>query len=212
MARLAMSLLGTFEVTLDGVPVTAFGYDKVRALLAYLAVEADRPHRRYTLTSLLWPEQPERQARQNLSQALLRLRQALGDRGARPPYLLISPQSLQFNRSSDYELDVTAFISLLDACRAHDHGQLAGCASCLKRRGRAVALYRGGLLAGFALGDSPAFEEWALLQRERLQYLAVDALHHLVLAYQAGGTTKRRCPMPGAGWSWTRGEKTPAGT
>ncbi len=194
MACLAMSLLGTFEVTLAGVPVTTFGYDKVRALLAYLAVEADRPHRRDTLTGLFWPERPERQARQNLSQALLKLRQALGDRQARPPYLLITPQTLQFNRSGDYELDVTAFSSLLEACRAHDHSRLAGCHSCLKRLQRAVALYRGDFLAGFALNDSPAFEEWALLRRERLQQLAVDALHHLVLAYQAQGDDEAALP------------------
>ena len=43
-------------------PVTAFASNKVRALLAYLAVEADRPHRREALAGLLWPEQPEAKA------------------------------------------------------------------------------------------------------------------------------------------------------
>ena len=41
MARLVVSLLGSFEVTLDGVLITAFESNKVRALLAYLAAEAD---------------------------------------------------------------------------------------------------------------------------------------------------------------------------
>lgn len=40
MARLALSFLGPFEATLDEVPVTEFDSNKVRALLAYLAVEA----------------------------------------------------------------------------------------------------------------------------------------------------------------------------
>jgi DNA-binding SARP family transcriptional activator len=40
---LSISLLGSFQVTLHREPVTAFGSDKVRALLAYLAGEAERP-------------------------------------------------------------------------------------------------------------------------------------------------------------------------
>ena len=72
MARLALSLLGGFRVLLDGEPVTTFAYDKVRALLAYLAVESNRrrpdpvAHRRESLAGLLWPDWPERAARTNL--------------------------------------------------------------------------------------------------------------------------------------------------
>jgi DNA-binding SARP family transcriptional activator len=50
-----------------------------------LAVEADRPQRREKLVGLLWPDWPERSARQNLSQALYNLRAAIGDRTAEPP-------------------------------------------------------------------------------------------------------------------------------
>jgi DNA-binding SARP family transcriptional activator len=60
MAHLLLALLGPFQVTLAGEPVTSFESDKVRALLAYLAVEADRPHRRESLAGLLWPDWPER--------------------------------------------------------------------------------------------------------------------------------------------------------
>ena len=56
MAELSLALLGPLQVTLDGAPITAFESDKVRALLTYLAVEADRPHRRDALAGLLWPE------------------------------------------------------------------------------------------------------------------------------------------------------------
>jgi DNA-binding SARP family transcriptional activator len=41
MPRLEISLLGTFQVALDGVPVTRFGADTARAVLAYL--EGDMP-------------------------------------------------------------------------------------------------------------------------------------------------------------------------
>ena len=43
MESLHIQLLGAFHVRLDGEPVTVFVSDKARALLAYLAVEANRP-------------------------------------------------------------------------------------------------------------------------------------------------------------------------
>ena len=71
MARLSLSLLGPFQATLDGEPVTGFPSAKVRALLAYLAVESEPvAHPRETLAGLLWPDYPERSAHTNLSNAL----------------------------------------------------------------------------------------------------------------------------------------------
>lgn len=78
---LSFSLLGHLRVTVDGKPAR-FATDYVRALLAYLVVEAQpegRVYPRTTLAALLWPEQPEPVARHNLRQALLHLRQALRD-------------------------------------------------------------------------------------------------------------------------------------
>ena len=70
MTGLSLALLDPLQVMRDGAPVTAFESDKVRALLAYLAVEAERPHRRDALAGLLWPDRPERTAHLNLNQAL----------------------------------------------------------------------------------------------------------------------------------------------
>jgi len=50
--RLRLSFLGPFQVTLDGKLVSSFEADKVRALLAYLAVESSRPHRREQLAAV----------------------------------------------------------------------------------------------------------------------------------------------------------------
>jgi DNA-binding SARP family transcriptional activator len=94
MARLSLSLLGAFQISRDGAAVTTFESEKVRALLAYLAVEAHQPHRRETLVGLLWPESAEGAARRNLSQALFNLRQAIGDTHATPPYLHIRRDEL----------------------------------------------------------------------------------------------------------------------
>src|SRR5215210_3327406 len=98
MARLTLALLGALEVTLDGQQVASFAYDKVRALLVYLAVEAERPQRREALAALLWPEQPDPAARNNLRRALLTLRTAIDDQRAQPAFLLITRDTIQFNR------------------------------------------------------------------------------------------------------------------
>src|SRR5512135_2154191 len=101
MPHLAVSVLGELQVLIDDIPVSSLESDKVRALLAYLAVEADRSHRRETLAGLLWPEYPEQVARHNLRQALFNLRLAIGDHTARPPYLLITRDAIQIKRESD---------------------------------------------------------------------------------------------------------------
>ena len=90
MVRLVVRLLGGYRVELDGNPVYGFETDKARALLAYLIVEADRPHRREMLASLLWPDRPDDVARNSFRQALFRVRHALS--GVNPPDTL-SPQS-----------------------------------------------------------------------------------------------------------------------
>ena len=62
MPHLTLYLLGGFEARLDDQPITTFGTDKARALLAYLAIESGRPHRRSALAALLWPELSARKA------------------------------------------------------------------------------------------------------------------------------------------------------
>jgi DNA-binding SARP family transcriptional activator len=79
MSRLCITLLGAFRVTLDGEHQTSFGTDKARALLAYLAVEGHRPHRREHLAGLLWSDQAEKKALDSLRQSLSSLRKLLQD-------------------------------------------------------------------------------------------------------------------------------------
>ena len=128
MVYLSISLLGTFQVLLYGKEIGGFDSDKVRALLAYLAIESDRPHRRGALTSLLWPERTERTARHNLSQALFNLRTLLDDAAAgdspRESALAATRQTIQFSTASDHWLDVAAFTSALVACKEHPHRRL----------------------------------------------------------------------------------------
>ncbi|RME44461.1 MAG: SARP family transcriptional regulator, partial [Chloroflexi bacterium] len=187
MAHLSLSFLGRFQVTLDGSPVASFESDKVRALLAYLSVEADHPHGRGVLAGLLWPEQPEQSARTNLRHVLLKLRQAIGDRDASPPFLLITRGTIQFNPASDHWLDVTAFSDLFNASQKHRHRRLGACLPCIRRLSQAAELYEGNFLEGFTLHDSAVFEEWSSVIRERLHRQALDALYHLAAYHERRG-------------------------
>ena len=112
MPQLRLELLGRFRVSLGGTPITTFESNKVRALLAYLAVETQHPHSREKLAALLWPDWPDRAALSNLRYALSDLRKVIGDRTAAPPFLLISREAIQFNTESDHLLDVAQFIEL----------------------------------------------------------------------------------------------------
>lgn len=189
MAHLRLSLFSGFQVDLDGQPVTEFGTDKARALLAYLAVEAGHPHRRAELAALLWPEAPAHKAAHNLNQTLLRLRRALHDDqpGLAQPFLLSDRQAVQFNLLSDHSLDVAAFTELLRGHRQHQHAGAEACSACIGWLQQAVGLYRGDLLAGFSLRDSVPFEEWLLVAQEALHGQMVDALTLLVAHHERQG-------------------------
>ena len=190
MPRLAISLLGPFQVTVDGVPVTSFESDKVRALLAYLAVEARAPHRRERLAGLLWPEQPERSARTNLRHVLANLRTAIGDREALPPFLAISHQTVQFNQTGATWIDVLTFIERLETSQAASQ-------PCIEGLQQAVDLVRGEFLEGFSLPGCPGFEEWAQYEGERLQRLALNALARLSSLSERQGSVQRALDCAG---------------
>ena len=183
MARLCLNLLGTYQVTLNGAPITDFESDKVRALLAYLAVESERPQRRETLAGLLWPDMSDRDARANLRHGLANLRKVLGDQGATEPFLCIDRQTLQFNTASDFQLDVKTFGDAITTTSAHAHSRMEDCELCMVRLLEAAALYTGDFLAGFSL-PSDLYEAWTVTQREKLHIQALDLLDHLAAHYE----------------------------
>ncbi len=155
MAHLSLLLLGTLQALLDGQPATGFQSIKVRALLAYLAVEADRPHSRESLAGLLWPDYPDHSAISNLRYALSNLRQAIGDREAKPPFLLVTRETIQFNIESDYDLDVATFMGHIANSGLAVQTITESAAGDLES---AITLYRGNFLEGVSC-DSSLFEE-----------------------------------------------------
>ena len=187
MAHLSLGVLGSLQVLIDDTPVTMLESNKVCAFLVYLAVEADRPHRRESLAGLLWPDYPEQVARHNLRQALFNLRLAIGDHTARPPYLLISRDAIQFNRASDFSLDLAQFNTILHTCKEDRNQGIEDPSVRAARLEELVKLYRGEFLQGFSVEDSAEFEEWVLVQRESLHQQILDACSDLANYYELHG-------------------------
>src|SRR5215211_6719663 len=76
-AKFGLALLGGFELSGRAGVVDLPG-GKLAGLLAYLACTAPRPQSREKLSALLWGSHFDAQAKQNLRQALFRLRKVLG--------------------------------------------------------------------------------------------------------------------------------------
>ncbi len=179
MAHLALALLGPFQAALDGQPLASLTAGRLQALLAYLAVEAGREHSRAALAGLFWPERPDREALSALRYALSNLRQAIGDPTSSSLFLLITRHTIQFNRASDHWLDVDDFTS-----PGYD---MAAQSASVESLTSAIALYRGEFLAGLALADSLAFEEWLLLKREQFHRQALTLLRQLAILHEGHG-------------------------
>ncbi len=155
--RLALQALGGLRLTLAGQPVADLVSRKAEALLIYLACSA-HPQPREVLADLLWDDASQTQAAGNLRVLLNSLRRRLA------PFLCIERYSLGFNFDSHFSFDVADFEQYVRA----------------RQLDRAIDLYRGDFLAGFNVNDSRRFEEWVLLERERLQRLAIDTLDELI--------------------------------
>jgi adenylate cyclase len=132
---------------------------KARALLAYLAVENERPHARERLAGMLWSETGDERARHNLRQSLSAIRGSCGPVIASQGDLL----RLDRNRCTADVIDVK---------------RLSGAETADELR-RCLDLYRGDLLEDLEPRE-PVYDEWLGLARARLRKLACQAVDDLV--------------------------------
>ncbi len=150
----SLTLLGGFELRPAGGPVADLPSQKDRALLAVLAIASGEAHSRERLAGLLWSEHGDRQARDSLKQTLVRLRRCLG--GADGGVLRADRQSIALDGPA-VDVDVLAFERLVGI-------------GTLDLLAQATTIYRGDLLEGITICD-PAFEDWLLIERQRLRHL-----------------------------------------
>ena len=187
--HLALALFGPLRVTLDGRDVSAGGYEKVRALLVYLVVEADHAHRRDVLAALLWPEQRE------IGRPCLpapRAECAAPDH-RRPRCAIPCSSCAPTIRSSSTAPVTTRWMSRPSrACsrpvRQHADPAVA-CTACAPRLQQAVELYRGDFLEHGFRHEGTALSEWVVRWREALRSQVLGVLARLATYYDQSGNT-----------------------
>jgi DNA-binding SARP family transcriptional activator/Tfp pilus assembly protein PilF len=169
MAVLRISLLGGLALAWDGDPISELPGATARSLFAYLVTNRDRPQTRDLLAGIFWPDLPDHAARRRLSQALWQIRRVL-----EPYSILISDGgSLQLNPEYPVWIDIESFV------QAYTQG-MGGDAHALEHLETCIGLYRGEFLAGY-------YDDWLLLERERLSNLYLSALGFLVAGYKSQG-------------------------
>ena len=163
---IALRLLGPLEVSVDGnAAPPELLWRKNVALLVYLARSPRRTRTREHLVGLLWGDKAESSARHSLREAIRVLRQAGGD-GA-----LVTRGDQVILAEDAVTLDVERFEQCVRA------GDWPG----------GSALLVGGFLEGFAVPDSPAFEDWLAAERLALARRGVDVLVRHADALQRTG-------------------------
>lgn len=159
--RLEVRLFGGVSFLKNGQPVKSLPTRVSQALLIYL-VHKKHPVEREQLIDMFFQASEPKQAAANLRATLSRLRKELS------PFLAVTNRTVSIVPQAAIWLDSLEFSQLM----ASGHGE------------QALDLYHGEFLAGFFLRDAPEFENWALVERERLRLLAIEAMQKQVSHHQ----------------------------
>lgn len=161
--KLRLHLFGGFELTTAAGETVDIGAKKARALVAWLALQPGMAHSRDRLSTLLWGESNEQQARHSLRQTLTALRKS-------------SPALASGLEAGHDTVRLARGVIAVDALDLES--QVAGAGP---RDGDDIlALYRGDFLEGLNT-RSPAFDEWLMERREHYRSLVFDQLEHIMV-------------------------------
>src|ERR1700730_1846514 len=125
MAQLTLSFLGPPSVERDGKPVEV-DTRKAIALLAYLATTG-QTQTRDALSTLLWPEYDQANARANLRRTLSALKRGLADQ-----WLNVDREHIGLQQVAEVHIDVDQFKRLLAESHTHGHAASEVCAACIE--------------------------------------------------------------------------------
>lgn len=168
MPMLHVQLLGDFQMTIDGEPVTTVNQPRLQALIVYLLLNRHAPQSRQKLAFTLWPDAGDIQARNSLRQLVYQLRQALphADR-----FLRANANTIQWVDDGTLRLDMAEFEA--SVARAAELERRADGHAARAALDEAVGCYTGDLLTG-------CYDDWLAPERERLRRRYRAALVHLI--------------------------------
>ncbi|NOK59002.1 MAG: hypothetical protein GFH25_541218n33 [Chloroflexi bacterium AL-N10] len=163
-------LFGPFILQCNHTSLTLPTSLAAQTLLAYLLLHAQRKHTRLYLIGIFWPDLPEHQARRKLSQVLWHVRRHI------PDLIQSDHETLYIQPETAVWIDVHLFESLVDPLLnmpVIDRSQVA-----LLRQ--ACQLYSHDLLEDF-------YDDWVLIERERLREKYRLTLQRLLASEKASG-------------------------
>ncbi|HEX9116799.1 MAG TPA: BTAD domain-containing putative transcriptional regulator, partial [Anaerolineae bacterium] len=158
---LRVNLLGGFALSFNGTPVRGLRAPRVQLLLSYLLLHRQAPQRRQHLAFLLWPDSSEAQAHTNLRNLIHLLRRDLPEPDR---FFYVDALTVQWLPDAPALLDVAEF----------ERAEAAGDDET------AVSQCQGPLLPGF-------YDDWVIVERERLDQIYVEALGRLVQRHRNAG-------------------------
>jgi DNA-binding SARP family transcriptional activator len=170
MWHLELRLLGRPWVIIDSDDRTTEIGDKSLALVAYVALAAPQRIARGKLAGTFWPDKSENASLYRLRHALWDLRRIIGK-----AHLQADDANCWLALEDDVRVDVLEFQRGCEDLTRAGVTQLSALAE----------LYRGDLLDGVVVREAPLFDEWLLVERERLQLLYHETLWRLAQAQQA---------------------------
>lgn len=167
---------GRFELFRDGEAVCLGRNGRAQNILKYLMTNRARPVSQDYLMGWLWPESNARKARWSLNSAMHALRKILGDYPASSNYVLLDEGRYRLCPAVRVSTDVDEFDAHYERGRFLERdGRMMEAAS---EYGKAIALYRDDYLI------EDLYEDWTMVERERLSNACIDVLcrlasHHI---------------------------------
>ncbi len=163
---LEIFLLGEIKIRLHGTPVIQIRSQKEIALLAYLA-HSGQTHNREALADLLWEARSTKQSLSNLRTVLARLRQQVGDD------LIVTPKTVAVTHAVHEQMDTVRFQMMLAGMGKERT------ITAVNLLSQGLKLYSGEFMAGFSVPDAPRFDDWLVVEQERLRQIAMRGYRQL---------------------------------
>ncbi len=164
---LEINTLSSPEIVVGNEKVVKFITRKALALVVYLAVNPGTRSRE-ELADLLWSDQSQESAARNLRVVLSDIRKKIGN------YLSIDRHSVSLSAVGDIWVDVN---QLSDALQTKDLDL-------------AISLYKGDFLESFYLKGARRFENWQVIEREKIRLELIDGLSEQIQSLLKAGRSK----------------------
>ena len=171
MALWSITLFGKLSIHCEDTTLQGIESRKVQELFCYLLLFQDRTHSREKLASLFWGEYSTALAKKYLRQTLWELQSVFGSTNIDTPLFLVDSGWIGISQGEHLWLDVAVFERAAQLAHGIPGAKISQQNYQLLRE--FVKLYRGDLLEG-------CYEDWCILERERLQNVYLDLLDKLI--------------------------------